>query len=473
MTDREKSDRPPFWTPGMIVACSALALVVLLFLLWFALNAAAQGAVDREIAKIRARGEPVTMKEVAPPPVPDEENAAVVFELAFAELDICQKRMTKKDRRLRTWYHGSLDPFEPARQRAETVLEFCAEPMRLAREALERPRCRFNLDYSQGFLMRLGHVGKLTRLMGLFEREALVHAHSGRPEEAADSVVQMLRLARRPEEPFLHPNIMCSMLAVRALATLNRVDAMAELSAETRARLMQQIPKGQWRRACMGACKAERVTACDYFARLTGEDARNRSSHLRPQNLFVRLLRFRVLKNQARLLGFFAEALDAMRLPAWEAIPALEAFENRTEAVPDRKAMLPCLLLPSPKTGFASFVDADALASAALMGQAAELFREQHGRYPDSLDEFVPGFLAELPSDPFSGKPFVYRKRVDGKGFVVYSVGPNLKDDGGSLATRLFDGDTGWERAPAGKAGEEPGKTRSGGAGMRSGAPPE
>jgi hypothetical protein len=39
-----------------------------------------------------------------------------------------------------------------------------------------------------------------------------------------------------------------------------------------------------------------------------------------------------------------------------------------------------------------------------------------------SLDE-------DLPDDPFTGKPFLYRPQ--GIGYLLYSVGPNGKSDGG------------------------------------------
>lgn len=50
--------------------------------------------------------------------------------------------------------------------------------------------------------------------------------------------------------------------------------------------------------------------------------------------------------------------------------------------------------------------------------------------FPESLDALVPEYLDYLPSDPFhEGRPMQYR-RTD-RGAVVYSLGPNFKDDGG------------------------------------------
>ncbi len=46
------------------------------------------------------------------------------------------------------------------------------------------------------------------------------------------------------------------------------------------------------------------------------------------------------------------------------------------------------------------------------------------------------------PDDVFSGRPFVYRRKGDG--FVLYSVGPNLGDDGGWWEEGGPDDDITW-----------------------------
>ena len=47
--------------------------------------------------------------------------------------------------------------------------------------------------------------------------------------------------------------------------------------------------------------------------------------------------------------------------------------------------------------------------------------------------------LAELRVDPFSGQDFVYQRQ--GESFTLYTVGDNLKDDGGRHDPRWADGD--------------------------------
>ncbi|KPJ51931.1 MAG: hypothetical protein AMS16_07115, partial [Planctomycetes bacterium DG_58] len=70
-----------------------------------------------------------------------------------------------------------------------------------------------------------------------------------------------------------------------------------------------------------------------------------------------------------------------------------------------------------------------ATAGCAKLAIALRLQAMKHGRYPEALAQLVPEFLDKLPSDPFSGKGFIYRK--EGQGFIVYSVGVNGADDGG------------------------------------------
>jgi len=60
---------------------------------------------------------------------------------------------------------------------------------------------------------------------------------------------------------------------------------------------------------------------------------------------------------------------------------------------------------------------------------AVERYRLEHGKLPDTLKDLVPEYISSVPHDPFNGDPLMYRKRE--AGFVVYSVGTNLKDDSG------------------------------------------
>jgi hypothetical protein len=69
----------------------------------------------------------------------------------------------------------------------------------------------------------------------------------------------------------------------------------------------------------------------------------------------------------------------------------------------------------------------------AFVACGLERFRLAEGHYPEKLDELVPRFASALPQDVINGEPLKYRRTEDGR-FVLYSVGWNEKDDGGTVA---------------------------------------
>jgi hypothetical protein len=65
-----------------------------------------------------------------------------------------------------------------------------------------------------------------------------------------------------------------------------------------------------------------------------------------------------------------------------------------------------------------------------LAAVALEQFRAAHDNgYPAALSELTPAYLDAVPLDPFDGQPLRYEKK--NVGYVLYSIGPDLKDDSG------------------------------------------
>ena len=87
------------------------------------------------------------------------------------------------------------------------------------------------------------------------------------------------------------------------------------------------------------------------------------------------------------------------------------------------------------------------LADMALIACALERYRLANGSYPDSLEVLGPKFIAQLPHDIINGGRLQYHR--DGETFVLYSIGWNEKDDGGTVDTDKPDrGDWVWPYSP-------------------------
>lgn len=65
------------------------------------------------------------------------------------------------------------------------------------------------------------------------------------------------------------------------------------------------------------------------------------------------------------------------------------------------------------------------------IGFAMAGYRADHGRYPKDLSELAPKYIDDLPVDLFTGKSYVYKPHDDG--FLIYSLGPNMEDNGGKV----------------------------------------
>ena len=63
---------------------------------------------------------------------------------------------------------------------------------------------------------------------------------------------------------------------------------------------------------------------------------------------------------------------------------------------------------------------------------ALRRYRFDFGCYPTDLADLLPTYLQKIPIDPFGrGKPLKYKPLNGGKSFLLYSLGPDLKDNGG------------------------------------------
>lgn len=69
----------------------------------------------------------------------------------------------------------------------------------------------------------------------------------------------------------------------------------------------------------------------------------------------------------------------------------------------------------------------------AALALACERARLRTGRWPASLADIPTDILPATPTDPFDGQPYRYHPTPDG--VVIYSVGPNTRDDGGFTET--------------------------------------
>lgn len=96
---------------------------------------------------------------------------------------------------------------------------------------------------------------------------------------------------------------------------------------------------------------------------------------------------------------------------------------------PINQAILPISSLDT--FGYAMDQTENSMLEVALALHAYDL---DHAGYPGRLEDLVPRYLSSVPIDPFGGAHSLRYYR-DGANYVLYSVGPNARDDGGDQST--------------------------------------
>lgn len=91
--------------------------------------------------------------------------------------------------------------------------------------------------------------------------------------------------------------------------------------------------------------------------------------------------------------------------------------------------MLATIIIPSLSRSAEFAARADAQHRLIVLGAAMWRYRLAEGSFPADLGKLVPKYLLTVPVDPFTGESLKMAK-AQGQ-IVIYSVGPDLKDDGG------------------------------------------
>jgi hypothetical protein len=173
--------------------------------------------------------------------------------------------------------------------------------------------------------------------------------------------------------------------------------------------------------------------------RLVGQESESKSS--RVVRLFLPIHYNSVLRDAN---AHYDRLVAAMRVPTF---PQRQAATRALREQLDRQAAGPVVLKLAQPTKMISIMQmASMMPSLERIGEHQEWQRMEMGlarvalalrihhaeqrEFPETLAALVPGILKELPADGFVEKPLIYRR--EGKGYVLYSVGPNLVDDGGA-----------------------------------------
>jgi hypothetical protein len=453
------------------VLAALFTLIVVFFTIEKFRGRAAWKAYEKDAT---ARGVKLTLAEFVSPNIPDAENFASVpvFEAAFRASEAHQlvpnpfRFSTNREQKLPKlsdpmekpidWVEwqklfistGALSAAgdDPARDVLK-ALESIAEPLAQLGEAGTRPHCRFPVHWERSFNATLPHLEILMQGAKAFSLRLSARLAVGDSAGAYEDFRDGMRMVTATEkEPTLIAGLVRAGMANTMINALWGGLVEHQWAEPELQKIEADLAAFDWLRSYTYAMSSERagmnaiIDVLIENPRQLGEmtrmvDTTSNSGDSGQPGLLLYPNGW-IYQNKVRMNQFFDQTMQRVIPEQRRYQPGLEipASPARITSIPERiYYLLVALLAPAFESIEMRFLHMAALTDEARIACALERFRLTHGKHPAQLTELMPSFISALPNEVMNGEPYRYRPSNDG-GYLLYSVGANLRDDGGSIA---------------------------------------
>jgi hypothetical protein len=283
--------------------------------------------------------------------------------------------------------------------------------------AVSRPKCRFALKLgpgnrlSQDLFSTFGRFRELARFLGA---NAQFNASEGRMDRAAHFVDLEFRLADSlRDEPILMSQLVRIAMLSMTTKTLCNVLQYAPIDEGQARKLYGTLSAIDLDDSITNAFAGERVFGLSMF------EANSRGYHIRPL----------VYAQELDYLKGIDKVIRESNMPTRRGAQRAPTGRARPNSTGSRLADM---IAPEyAKTRERGDVAKTYIAGSRIM-LALIAYKDRVHRYPVTLNELRTKLGWKILTDPFSGKDFPYRR--EGEGFLLYSIGPDLVDNGGQYS---------------------------------------
>jgi len=407
--------------------------------------------VRQEMATLRVEASALALS-LTPPRLPDSINAAPLYLRAQDAFDV-QNGVTAKDEQaryhersqrheqVRTWLgmeKRAFDPDDPE------MLEFLArqEPVfELARQASRMPGFDLGANYhfpafESPIAMPMPDVSYMRRIGAMFCLSARVKAHQGQAVEAMADLSTTLAMASHcTDELPLYATLVAVALERGVFEAFEYAMTQGPMTAEALDAFSVDPARG-FADLCVRCFRIEAAGTAYCF---TLEEP--------PKEFFTDWNSDKISNPRGICVYYFTtpyrvflwrKDLEAHRqvverrnqlatMPFYQAVHDLRKIDNEWPG-----GLLTSAILPSLTRVRELAAEADARHRLMVLAVAMWRYRLAEGAFPETLGQLVPAYLPAVPVDPFSGEGLKMARSPEGL-VTIYSIGPDLKDDGGTL----------------------------------------
>jgi len=431
-------------------------------------------AVESYIAELKAKGEPMDLAQVIPPPVPPEQNSAAVFLKAASLMDTNWNvlwsnpppamRPVTPGKAMIGWQQPDIRGYDATNswKDIETALAKESEGLNLLYQIADHPTLDFNLNYYGGVdKISMSHLAPLRRATQRLSAAAIDDLHCGDTASAVKNIRAMIALVKgETDERLIISQLVRIAIASMGASVTWEILQDADVSDDDLAQLQRDWQSLEFTSPLEGAIMFGRVGQLQevkqirrsskkfdelwgYFYAPNASPNRNKDlfSSQKRRSLFLRKwdeLRWRWFwsyQDEKSSLQAFQVVIDATRMAETnKAFQSVESFtvvglkpwqnsSNGLRNVFSQSAFgLDAALRRAVRIETARNVVVTAI--------ALKRYELQHHQLPATLTELTPDLLKSVPTDYMDGQPLRYHRNADGT-FLLYSIGEDGVDDGG------------------------------------------
>ncbi|MDQ7781159.1 MAG: hypothetical protein RDV41_15800 [Planctomycetota bacterium] len=398
--------------------------------------------LNREFELLKQAGEPTDPCLLAPPLVPDDQNAALLY------LEAADKFVEPNTIEYTAVYELTRASAADTGKYAATLqglFEKNKEALALCLRGSELESCRFPQHDEWGYPVprKQAHLTPPTLCRVLTARARLACLLGDVPAACVDCCAALRFAAHLRQEAAL--GIVQLLLDEVSLECAEFIVSSARLDDEHLRRILQALVFFKTPDRLARFLRFDRSLSVksynDYISGVSATQAAY-AQPLEPDEirmptaaetaLWARVLFLgdAVWKNDlGTYLALLREYIAVAEQPYFVALTKLAQLDSAVQELPEHCVLCKCVL-PTFADWFRDHACFEARQDILMLGVAVLIYESRNGSLPASLADLIPDPLARLPVDPFTGDSYIYRKTKDG--FMVYSVGENLKDDGGT-----------------------------------------
>ena len=430
------------------ILCVLVAVVTAVLVVRAVLNIFEGRRLTRTLADLKAKGVPLTVKDLVTM-CPEGENGAPLWKAA-EELYAFEGEDIKL---LNEVYQNLIRDMPVAAEKWTAIarlIEKNRKVLDFIPEVAGKPCFQYGDTSVKSWEKKIPNAIKMIRASRLWGFDALLLAEKGDARGALDRLRIGLRFAPKIAE---ERTLITYLIAVADMKTylmfLNKAVSGRAVSAELLLPVLGDLGDSQisfWKALMRDSIRGERVLLMDVGLPPNPRALQQAfGGKAWTERLYYWLLGPLVKRDISLNLPKYAE-LETLALSSYyQTRDFWKPYLDHLRSLP-WYAIVSKNVIPGMEAAFMKVATLDALVFTARVGLACRVFKSRTGEYPEDLAALVPALLPQVPVDPFTGKPLVYRR--EGKGFIVYSLGSNLKDDGGrstwEITQLVMDKDDDW-----------------------------